>query len=282
MAIRAPGTVCSCALGCVVVATLTGVTPTAQAEDAPTDVVVPISQSLCDDMKKHNVLKPGAPVDCGRLSLIKFAYVGFDGRVDGDGEIVVMDAAGENVLRIFARLRGMRFPIAKARLVNRYGGNDDASMADNNTSAFNARKVTGGNSPSLHAYGLAIDINPIQNPYVKRSGARLTFNPPAGIEYANRFNDRPGKKPRPGLAESIIDVFADEGFFIWGGYWDDPIDYQHFQVGRDLAERLAGLAPAQAQAAFAQQVERYRSCRRNMPPESGRAKCIATNGQPLN
>jgi hypothetical protein len=148
-------------------------------------------------------------------------------------------------------------------------------MADNNTSAFNARNVAGSNSLSLHAYGLAIDINPIQNPYAKRSGTRLTFSPPAGVEYANRFNDRPGKKARSGMAESIIDVFADEGFLIWGGYWDDPIDYQHFQVNRGLAEHLARLSPAQARAAFEQHVERYRACRRNGAQESSRSKCIA-------
>src|SRR5262249_14438119 len=169
-----------------------------------------------------------------------------------NGEIMVMDAAAESVQRIFTKLREIRFPIAKARLINHYDGSDDASIADNNTSAFNSRNVAGTNTLSLHAYGLAIDINPVQNPYVERTERGLRFGPPAGATYANRAN---GKDPRLGLAESIIDVFANEGFAIWGGAWKNP-DYQHFQVSRSLAEQLARLAPAQAKALFARQVKR--------------------------
>ena len=237
--------------------------------------VIPISQSLCDEMKVHQVLNARAPVGCERLKLIKFSYVDFDGRLVDDGEIVVMDAAAAHVLDIFAALRKIRFPIAKARLMNHYDGNDDASMADNNTSAFNVRAITGGDTLSLHAYGLAIDINPVQNPFAKRSGATLTFSPPVGVENANRLNDRPEKPKRLGMAEAVIDIFADHGFLIWGGYWDDPIDYQHFQVSRKLAERLAKLPPDQARAVYDRQVQRYRTCRRTLPqgPES-RAKCI--------
>jgi len=259
---------------CIIVPLLLGFTPGVSVAD---DSIVPISQSLCDDMKAQGVLTPGAPVDCTRLSLIKFAYFGFDGRVHGDGEIVVMDAAAENVLRIFSKLRDNHFPIAKARLMNHYRGNDDASMADNNTSAFNARPIVGGKSFSLHAYGLAIDLNPIQNPYAKRSGATLIFNPPAGAQYANRRNDRPWKNFRPGMAEPVVEVFAEEGFVLWGGYWDGPIDYQHFQVSRTIAEQLARLPPAEARAVFQQHVERYRACRINTPEEAGRSQCIMTD-----
>jgi D-alanyl-D-alanine carboxypeptidase len=224
-------------------------------------------------MRKHNVIRAGAPVGCERLKLIKFSYLGFDGSIHGDGEIMVMDAAAENVLRIFTRLRDMRFPIAKIRLINHYDGDDDASIADNNTSAFNSRNVAGTNTLSLHAYGLAIDINPLQNPYVQLSGGKSTFSPPTGAAYANRLNGQPEKQLRSGMAESVIDVFADEGFSIWGGYWKNPIDYQHFQVSRSLAQQLAGLAPAQAKVVFAQHVERYRACRRQGGAESSRSNC---------
>jgi hypothetical protein len=126
----------------------------------------------------------------------------------------------------------------------------------------------------MHAYGLAIDINPLQNPYAKRAGDKLVFSPPAGVRYANRLNDRPGKAPVPGLAESVIDVFANEGFLIWGGYWDDPIDYQHFQVSGRLAEQLARLPQPQAQLLFEQYVGRYRDCRRSAPQDASRSQCI--------
>lgn len=265
-----------CIAGAIVI--LTG--SRASSEDAPAGTIAPVSQALCDDMRKHNVIRAGAPVGCERLSLIKFSYLGFDGGVHDDGEIMVMDAAAENVQRIFARLREMRFPIAKARLINHYDGNDDASIADDNTSAFNSRNVAGTNSLSLHAYGLAIDLNPLENPYVQRSGGNLIFSPPAGAAYANRLRGQPEKQFRLGFAEAVIDVFADEGFLIWGGYWKSAIDYQHFQVGRGLAQRLAALSAAQARAVFARHVERYRACRGNGETGSSREKCAALTGEP--
>lgn len=233
-----------------------------------------ISPVLCEAMKLHKVLTADAPVSCGRLSLVTFRYVGFDGHAHDNGEIVVMDAAAQYVLGIFVKLQEMRFPIAKARLMDHYDGNDDAAMADDNTSAFNARKIAGSNSISLHAYGLAIDINPVQNPSLRLSGAATKFAPPSGIAYANRFNDRPWKPARAGMAEAVIDVFADSGFLIWGGYWDDPIDYQHFQIGRSLAQELARLPPVQSAAAFTAAVERYRACRAGSAHAS-RTECVA-------
>ena len=250
-----------------------GATTDSQARNGGS--VAPISQSLCEEMKVRHVLNPEAPIGCDRLKWIKFSYIDFDGQLRDDGEIVVMDAVAEYVLNIFTALRKVRFPIAKARLMNHYDGNDEASMADNNTSAFNVRNIVGGDIISLHAYGLAIDVNPVQNPFAKRSGATLTFSPPSGTENANRLNDRPGKPARFGMAETVIDIFADHGFLDWGGYWDDPIDYQHFQVSRKLAERLAKLPSSQARAAFDRHVQRYRACRRSLPHGAqGRVRCI--------
>jgi len=248
--------------------------PTAHAGDASEGSIVPVDRALCDDMKAHNVIRAGAVVGCERLSLVRFSYRGYDGAIHSGGEIMVMDAAAENVLRIFAKLREIRFPIAKARLINNYDGNDDASIADDNTSAFNSRNVAGTNSLSLHAYGLAIDLNPLENPYVQRSGDKLIFSPPAGARHTNRFKGQPEKQLRLGLAEAVIDVFADEGFLDWGGVWKSSTDYQHFQVSRGFAERLARLAPGEAKAAFAQHVERYRACRR----KADRSTCMASGG----
>jgi D-alanyl-D-alanine carboxypeptidase len=251
--------------------------PMARAGDASKGAIVPVDRALCDDMKAHNVIRAVAVVGCERLSLIRFPYLGFDGSLHGDGEIMVMDAAAENVLRIFTKLREIGYPIAKATLINRYDGNDDASIADNNTAAFNSRNVAGTNALSLHAYGLAIDINPLQNPYVQRLDGKVTFSPPAGAAYAKRPTGPAEKDLRLGFAESIIDVFADEGLVIWGGVWKNP-DYQHFQVGRSLAQQLAHFAPAQAKAVFARHVERYRACRRKGGAQADRASCIASAG----
>lgn len=238
--------------------------------------ILPISASACDDMKVHHVLGPDPPVGCARLRLVKFRYVDFAGSPRDDGEIVVMDAAASHVLQIFKSLFRMRFPIAKARPMQSYDGDDETSMRDNNTSAFNDRPIAGSATRSLHAYGLAIDVNPIQNPSLTRNGAALLFAPPAGVEYANRLNDRPFKQQRPGMAEAVVDVFAENGFLIWGGYWDSPIDYQHFQVGRKFAERLTALSAGQAEVAFNELVQRYRRCRNSSGParRQDRISCI--------
>lgn len=191
---------------------------------------------------------------CERLRLVRFSYMGFDGATHDDGELVVLDAVADHVLAIFVALRSRAFPIASAKLMNHYRGNDDASMAVNNTSAFNVRRVEGSRSMSLHAYGLAIDLNPIQNPYVERGARGIEISPPAGKNYVRR-QDR-----RAGMAEAAVDLFAHHGFAQWGGYWPRGIDYQHFQVGRRLAGQLVALPYPKARAAFEQHVERIRAC----------------------
>jgi D-alanyl-D-alanine carboxypeptidase len=218
--------------------------------------VTPVDDAFCSDMKLHHVLGPRSPVGCDRLSLVRFSYVGFDKTLHDDGEVVVLDAVAPYVATIFSLLRDSSFPIAKAQLMNQYDGNDDASMDDNNTSAFNDRSIAGSKLISLHAYGLAIDVNPIQNPIVTNSGV----HPRAGMDYANRSERRSGKNARPGMVEPVIDVFAENGFLIWGGNWNNPIDYQHFQVGRAMARRLVAAAPQTAASIFNRLVQQYRDC----------------------
>lgn len=221
---------------------------------ARADSVQSVDSALCADMKAHHVLNPNAPVGCDRLALVTFAYVGFDGATYNDGRIVVMDAVAPRVLRIFQELRGRRFPIAKARLLNAYDGDDDASMADDNSSGFNHRNIPGTSQISLHAYGAAIDINPVENPFITRAGATFTAHPPASADYLNRLQHRPGKPDRPGLAEEVVKVFAANGFVDWGGTWDDPLDFQHFDIGRTLAETLTAQPPAEARRRFEESI----------------------------
>jgi hypothetical protein len=244
--------------------------------------VVPVDQSMCDSMKATNVLNAGAPVGCERLRIVRFSYIDFDGCRHDDGQIMVLDAVAENVLAIFRALELRRFPLANARLMDEYGGDDNKSMAANNTSSFNDRPITGGNAPSLHASGLAIDINPVQNPYISFDRGQATFSPAEGTNYANRLNTRPAKPLRSGMAEEVVDVFADHGFLVWGGYWDTPIDYQHFQVHGVIAKCLAKLPPDQARSLFSAYVDRYRSCSTHHPsedPASVRAACVADVGE---
>jgi hypothetical protein len=120
-----------------------------------------VSDAECLRMETHGVRQAHSPVPCSRLRIVYFDYLGFDGKTHRDGEIMVLDAAAEHVRDLFAELRRRRFPVARARLMHHYAGDDAASMRDNNSSGFNHRAITGGASLSLHAYGLGIDINPV-------------------------------------------------------------------------------------------------------------------------
>ncbi|OGB27558.1 MAG: hypothetical protein A3I66_06690 [Burkholderiales bacterium RIFCSPLOWO2_02_FULL_57_36] len=239
-----------------------------------------IDPAACDRMKVRGVLAKNAPVDCDRLAIVRFTYIDFEGRMHNDGEIMVLAAVADFVKTIFDTLYLRRFPIARARLMDHYFGDDLASMQDNNTSVFNHRPITGGKLASMHAYGLAIDLNPVQNPYLQlHSDGRAVFSPASGAEYANRSNLRPGKQARPGMAEEVVALFADNGFFVWGGDWDAPIDYQHFQTERKMAERMAKLPIAQARTLFIEHIHHYQTClkeqkNRKVAASEARIKCI--------
>ena len=134
---------------------------------------------------------------------------------------MVAASVADGVVAIFRTLYGIDYPIASLRFVDDFGGDDDASMAANNTSAFNCRPVTGGGGFSEHSYGTAIDLNPVQNPYVS---GRLVL-PEQGRAYLAR-------SPAPGVilaGDAVVTAFADHGW-SWGGAWSGPIDYQHFSV----------------------------------------------------
>ncbi|MGI8720729.1 MAG: M15 family metallopeptidase [Geodermatophilaceae bacterium] len=162
----------------------------------------------------------GCPVGPEALRLVGLSYVGFDGTA-AQGELVVAGAVVEDVVAIFAELYRQRFPIRGMVTVEAFGADDDASMAVDNTSAFNCRPITGGQGWSQHSYGVAIDLNPRKNPYVTGQ----TVLPPEGRDYLDRANPVPGMI-RAG--DPVMTAFAAHGF-AWGGYWTDPVDYQHFE-----------------------------------------------------
>src|SRR6266540_437405 len=147
---------------------------------------------------------------------------GFDGRVHR-GELVVQRRYAAPLLRVLASLFADRFPIARMRLVDAYRGDDDLSVAANNTSAFNCRPVAGTSHWSEHAYGRAIDLNPVQNPYVT-AGGRVT--PPAAGPYADRSRRAPGTIHG---GDATVRAFASIGWG-WGGLWHAAKDYQHFSA----------------------------------------------------
>ncbi len=169
--------------------------------------------------------RSGCPVGPERLRALTLDHVAADGG-HARGVLVVHQAVVDEVLTIFAELYAARFPIASMRPVDEFVGGDgragdDESMAADNTSAFNCRPVTGGTRFSRHAWGMAIDLNPIENPYVSGS----TVLPPAGSAYVDRSVYHPGMI-RPG--DVVTRAFAAAGW-TWGGDFRTLADYQHFQ-----------------------------------------------------
>ena len=159
------------------------------------------------------------------LRYLRLLYVGFDEQTHV-GELVVHASIADAILEIFQTLYEKGYQIEKMRLIDDYGGDDHASLLDNNTSAFNYRVVEGSEKLSRHAYGLAIDINPFYNPYVTYSGGVEHISPEGSEPYADRAADFPHKIERD--QDLCWQLFSEHGF-AWGGDWKSLKDYQHFE-----------------------------------------------------
>ena len=179
----------------------------------------PLPASL-EALARRFTWQPGCPVGLDRLRLVEVVHTDLDGR-ERWGHLVVHRDVADDVGAAFVTLRERGFPIARMEPIEHFRGDDDASMAANNTSAFNCRRVTSGTRFSEHAYGWAIDLNPVQNPYV-RAGTVL---PPAGRDYVDRSRIRPGMLARPGAVE-VFDALG----WGWGGDWRSLKDYQHVSL----------------------------------------------------
>jgi hypothetical protein len=167
--------------------------------------------------------RPGCPVAPEGLRLLRVSHWGFDDQPHV-GSIVVAASVTDAVLEVFRTLYDQRFPIRRMEPVDAFGGDDDASMAADNTSGFNCRPAvtTGAAHWSNHAYGLAIDVNPVENPYLL--GGQVL--PPEGAEFVDRSVYRPGMAVEGGVLTS---AFAQVGWG-WGGSWAGSPDYQHFSA----------------------------------------------------
>jgi hypothetical protein len=161
-----------------------------------------------------------APFELERLSLLNVPYVDFVGcaRI---GQLVVFDVIAPWVSQLFVRLYEYGFPIGGMRPIWMFGSDDEQSMRSNNCTAFHNRTIMGSSLLSMHAYGLAIDINPMQNPYIVTDelGKKVIY-PHGAMFYVDREIARSGMVP------------------VWGGTWRDTPDYHHFQVHRLIAELL--------------------------------------------
>lgn len=159
------------------------------------------------------------------LSYVVVQYVGFDSETH-EGEIICNNAITEDLVEIFYELYRNEYQIESIALIEEYDGNDYASCEANNTSCFNYREVVGSNSLSKHALGLAIDINPLYNPYITyNSDGTENVYPENAADYADRSKSFPYKIDENDLCYKL---FTEHGF-TWGGHWNSVKDYQHFQ-----------------------------------------------------
>ncbi|HXS64296.1 MAG TPA: M15 family metallopeptidase [Streptosporangiaceae bacterium] len=165
---------------------------------------------------------PGCPVAFSRLRVITMTYRGFDHKVRM-GRLIVNAAVTGKLIGVFRKLFAMRYPIRRMVPVDAYHGSDFASIEADNTSAFNCRDATGSSSWSEHAYGLAVDLNPCQNPYVYADGHEAH-------KHCRKYTDR--NLDDPGVihtGDQVVRAFASAGWG-WGGTWQGDRDYQHFSA----------------------------------------------------
>ncbi len=186
------------------------------------------SQEISEDLRQRIwgvSYQENDNIALSELRYLRVLHVGFDGETH-IGELMVHQSIAEDILEIMSELYRQNYPIEKMLLIDEYGADDESSMSENNTSAFNYREIAGSSRLSRHALGLAIDINPRYNPYVKQTGdGEVLVSPANGGEYADRSQEFPYKIAEGDLC---LQLFAEHGF-AWGGYWNSVKDYQHFE-----------------------------------------------------
>lgn len=167
-------------------------------------------------------------IDCAipieELRYIRVLHYDFQGEIK-DGELIVNQKIADDVCEIFKQLYEIKYPIERIQLVDEYQADDNLSMANNNTSAFNYRVIDGTNRLSNHAQGFAIDINPLYNPYVRYKNGVQQVLPENGKAYADRTIANPYYIQK---GDPCYQIFSAHGF-TWGGEWKNSKDYQHFE-----------------------------------------------------
>ncbi len=188
--------------------------------------ISPLDSKIAKRMRSGHSYRDSCPVPLKDLRYLRMSYRGFDGK-DHMGEMIVHRSVAKEVTRIFGELYRLKYPIRKMRLVSDYGGSDWKSIEADNTSAFNCRPATGSKKWSRHAFGKAIDLNPLENPYVSRSG-RIAHK--ASLKFRERKRKDPFKAEYRALllpGDAAVSAFKKRGW-RWGGDWHGIKDYQHF------------------------------------------------------
>lgn len=170
--------------------------------------------------------KKDCPLPLTELRYLHVLHKDLSGRTS-EGELICNVRIVESLTDIFKKLFTENYPIEKIRLIDEYDADDELSMSDNNSSCFNFRYVSYTNRISLHGYGMAVDINPLYNPYIKEVDGKKIIAPANSSDFEDRTKNFPYK-----IAEDDLccRLFAEHGF-KWGGK-DLPgeKDYQHFFI----------------------------------------------------
>ncbi len=187
--------------------------------------ISPITPEIEKRMIKGNSWREGCPVGLEDLRYLRIKHLNFNGE-EQMGEMVVHKEVSVEVAEIFEALYELGYPIRKMRLVSDYKGSDWHSIESDNTSAFNCRKATGSKKWSKHSYGKAIDINPIENPYISRKGY---ISHKASAPYRKRVHQKSTYADKAVLLkdDKAVQIFKKYGW-QWGGDWSGIKDYQHF------------------------------------------------------
>ncbi|HVR31247.1 MAG TPA: M15 family metallopeptidase, partial [Acidimicrobiia bacterium] len=187
----------------------------------PSDQYLSSVSPIPADVLARSTWNPECPVALDELAYVTLAHWGFDGRTH-TGELIVNAEFADEIVAVFARLHQVRFPIEEMRVI-RPDELDAPPTGDGNvTTSFVCRPAVGSTSWSMHAYGLAIDINPFHNPY--RKGDLVL------PELASYYTDR--GSPRPGMileGDAVVTAFDEMGWF-WGGRWSTLDDWMHFSA----------------------------------------------------
>ncbi len=213
-------------------ALLIGVPCLAEEPSDQTAEIAAIPPSVAAEMREHT-WRPGCPVPLESLKYLTVSYFGFDGEVH-HGHLIVHENVADEVVDIFKQLLAARFPIHSIKLASEFDGSDEKSMLANNTSAFNCREVAGKpGSISNHSYGVAIDINPVQNPAFVPKNQENPIQPRNGEPFLDRCNRRDGMILSEPLDPNIPGFVVYRAFrsrdWLWGGNWYSLKDYQHFE-----------------------------------------------------
>lgn len=182
----------------------------------------PIPEAVKDRMQGKSMPEK-ARISYDELRYLTLFYYDFEGKTQ-QGEMVCNKAIAHDLLCIFRTLFAEAYPINSIRLVDDFDASDEASMQANNSSCFNYRTIAGSWRLSQHAFGMAVDINPLQNPCVR--GTRI--RPSTAIDYVDRSKNFPHKIDEKDFCKKTFDSFG----FRWGGHWRSVKDYQHFERRR--------------------------------------------------